>query len=131
MSMSMSMSRLSVLAISSRNLVWVRNHSRPALLPMVRLWSAASRRRWKADSGGCRGVCAGPVDPQQDYALLWSSLDHPQSSVKEYLPGNVLKDSEHWPITFEVAVMAYTFLWLYLWSPRTIGPAGPPSKLKV
>jgi len=34
------------------HLVWVRNHSRPALLPMVRLWSAASRRRWKADSAG-------------------------------------------------------------------------------
>ena len=41
-----------VLAISSRNLVWVRNHSRPALLPVVRLWSAASSRRWKAASAG-------------------------------------------------------------------------------
>jgi hypothetical protein len=34
------------------DLVWVRNHSRPVLLPVVRLWSAASSRRWKAASAG-------------------------------------------------------------------------------
>ena len=51
-SLRVSMWRLRALAISSRNLVWVRNHSRPALLPMVRLWSAASSRRWKAASAG-------------------------------------------------------------------------------
>jgi hypothetical protein len=35
--------------------------------------------------GGCRGVCAGPVDPQQDYSLLWSSFG-PSSVEREGIP---------------------------------------------
>lgn len=43
------------LAIRSRNLVDVRNHSLPALVALVRLWSAASSQAWKLPSSSLLG----------------------------------------------------------------------------